>query len=228
MSRPHMNDRRFQRLFRMPKLAFASLVERLDAHGEEHARRSANGRPVGQPRAISTPVCLAMTLRYLAGGAAMDICEMYNVWDSTFYKVLKRTTVALHDALPDWPLKEALDAPTHSKLHALSEGFRARSHRNLHGAIGAIDGLLIPIRAPAGEDNAKAYHCRKGFHCVNVQGVCDADYRIIYASIARAPGAVHDSYAWSLDPMRERLHGPDSPTAAMLKRRGYYLIGDDA
>jgi hypothetical protein len=99
----------------------------------------------------------------------------------------------------------------------------------MHGAIGAIDGLLVPIRAPRSTSKKpKAYLCRKGYFCVNVQGICDARYRITYASIARAPGASHDSFAWGLDPLSKRLHGSDSPTAAMLKRRGFYLIGDDA
>ena len=98
----------------------------------------------------------------------------------------------------------------------------------MSGVIGAIDGLLIPMRAPHDSIKAKAYHCRKGFSCVNVQAIRDANYRLTYCSIARTPGAVHDSYALLRENMHQRLHDPDSPTCAMLKRRGYYLIGDDA
>ena len=229
MGRPHMTDQRFRRLFRMPRPAFDGLVKILDQYWEENKKQKQK-RPggSGRPVELSTSIQLAMTLRYLAGGAALDICEMYNVWDSHFYASLKRTIEAIYYATPDWPLLEALQSSTEADLEALSEGFRRRSHRNMRGAIGAIDGLLIPIRAPHGEANVKTYHCRKGFYAVNVQGICDADYRITYASIARAPGATHDSYAWSLDPLHNRLHGDDSPIAQMLKRRGYYLIGDDA
>jgi hypothetical protein len=159
----------------------------------------------------------------------LDIAEMYNVWDSTLYKVIHRTVTRLYDVLPDWPLTAALDADSDAPLRALSEGFHRRSGCNLSGVIGAIDGLLVPIRAPHDSLKARAYHhCRKGFSCINVQAICDTNYRLTYCSIGRTPGAVHDSYAWGRDPMHARLHSPDSPIAAMLKRRGYYLIGDDA
>lgn len=219
MQRPHMNAKRFSRLFRMPKPDFDALVVRLEEHWAH--------KGAGRRQKLSASLHLAMTLRYLAGGQELDISEMYNVWDSSFYRAVHRTITALYEVLPDWPLVRALDSDTEAPLRALSEGFRARSHANMNGAIGAIDGLLIPIRTPRGEENAKGYVCRKGFASINVQGICDASYRITYASIARAPGAVHDSFAWSLDPMHKRLHG-DSTTAAMLKRRGFYLIGDDA
>ena len=42
--------------------------------------------------------------------------------------------------------------------------------------IGAVDGTLIPIVAPATEDEP-AYVCRKGYHALNVQAVVDADMR---------------------------------------------------
>ena len=228
MARPHMTDRRFRRLFRMPKEAFDDLVGILDNYREANCQTSKYGRPVGRPQRLSTQLQLAMTLRYLAGGQVIDISEMYNVWDSTLYKVIHRTVTRLYHALPDWPLVTALNADCDAPLMALSDGFRRRSHHHMSGAIGAIDGLLVPIRAPHDSVKAKAYHCRKGFSCVNVQGICDANYRLIYCSIARTPGAVHDSFAWQRDPMHTRIHSPDSPTASMLKRRGYYLIGDDA
>lgn len=225
LRRPHMTERRFQRLFRMRRGSFDALVTRLETHWD--TTRPRKGGKTWKHWRISPTLHLAITLRYLAGGSLLDISEMYNVWDSTLYKCLKRTIEAICCVFREWPLVAALDAPTDAPLRALSEGFRARSHHNMGGIIGAIDGLLIPIKAPRGERNAKAYHCRKGFFAVNVQGICDASYRITYASIARAPGAVHDSYAWSLDPLHKRIHG-DTPTNNMLKRRGFYLIGDDA
>lgn len=40
---------------------------------------------------------------------------------------------------------------------------------------GAVDGTLIPIQAPT--DNEVAYVCRKNYHALNVQAVCDVDMR---------------------------------------------------
>jgi hypothetical protein len=39
--------------------------------------------------------------------------------------------------------------------------------------LGAVDGTLIPIKAPSVDEHL--YVCRKGFHALDVQGVCDAN-----------------------------------------------------
>ncbi|XP_046544619.1 putative nuclease HARBI1 [Haliotis rubra] len=57
--------------------------------------------------------------------------------------------------------------------------------------IGAIDGTLKPIKRPSGDDES-AYVCRKGFHAINVQAVCDSSLRFSNV-VARWPGASHDS-----------------------------------
>ena len=126
------------------------LVWLLEKYWEEQ-RKARPGRSKGPRSRIAPALHLAMTLRYLGCGQAIDISEMYNVWDATFYNCLKRTLEALGAILPKWPLVAALDAETEAPLQALSEGFLARSHRAMHGAIGAIDGLLVPIKAPSGD-----------------------------------------------------------------------------
>ena len=46
----------------------------------------------------------------------------------------------------------------------------------LPNVVGAIDGTLIPIIAPSGDDEP-AYICRKGYHAINVQAVAGPDLR---------------------------------------------------
>ena len=46
----------------------------------------------------------------------------------------------------------------------------------LQNVVGAIDGTLIPITAPSGNDEP-AYICRKGYHAINVQAVDGPDLR---------------------------------------------------
>ncbi|XP_060554375.1 putative nuclease HARBI1 [Ruditapes philippinarum] len=56
--------------------------------------------------------------------------------------------------------------------------------------IGAVDWTLIPIEAP--KENEAAYVCRKNFHALNVQAVCDTDMRFTDV-VAMWPGSQHAS-----------------------------------
>ncbi|XP_062588274.1 putative nuclease HARBI1 [Saccostrea cucullata] len=59
--------------------------------------------------------------------------------------------------------------------------------------LGCVDGTFIGIIAP--NDNEPDYVNRKGFHSLNVQAVCDANFRIT-SICAKWPGSVHDSRIW--------------------------------
>ncbi|KAK3086191.1 hypothetical protein FSP39_015880 [Pinctada imbricata] len=70
--------------------------------------------------------------------------------------------------------------------------------------IGAIDGTLIPILAP-GEDE-EAYVCRKNFHAINVQAICESNLRFTNV-VCRWPGATHDAFVLSQSKIPEHLEG---------------------
>ena len=59
------------------------------------------------------------------------------------------------------------------------------------GIIGCIDGVLIPIISPGGQD-AELYRCRKNFFALNVMAICDADM-LFTNLVVNWPGSVHDS-----------------------------------
>lgn len=83
------------------------------------------------------------------------------------------------------------------------------------GLIGCIDGVLIPIRSPGGQD-AELYRCRKGFFALNVMAVCDA--KMLFTNlVVNWPGSVHDSRVFS-----------ESGLCAALDRGDYkgILLGD--
>lgn len=89
---------------------------------------------------------LCCTLRFLAGGQAMDICLTYSVPFSTFYN---------WDYGPLWKTCLAIDAvytigltTDASKLAEYEEGYSIMSSGNMRGCVMAIDGLVIQTRAP--------------------------------------------------------------------------------
>ena len=97
---------------------------------------------------ISGEVKLAIALRMLAGGSAMDISVIFDVSEShcktVFIKVLH-----------DWIVKVnigSIDIESYLKdedaMRHVSNGFSRRSNGILCGAIGAIDGWLVKIQRP--------------------------------------------------------------------------------
>jgi len=145
-----------------------------------------------------------------------------------FYRVLKRTIERLMQTLPDFELGPALRSRDEDTLGPIMAGFAARTDGLLRGVVGAIDGLLIPIKRPGkSAGNERVYRCRKGFFAYNVQAIADVRGRFLHAQVARCPGAAHDSYAWTCSRLCHEMRG-DTPMAAWMRRTGKYLIGDDA
>ena len=58
---------------------------------------------------------------------------------------------------------------------------------------GCIDGSHVAIVAPSA--NEDVYVNRKGFHSINVQAICDHEFRFINA-VVKWPGCTHDAFIW--------------------------------
>lgn len=70
--------------------------------------------------------------------------------------------------------------------------------------LGCVDGTLIAIKPPPEREDA--YVCRKGYHAINVQGVCD-HRKILTNIVVQWPGSTHDAYIWGNSRLREWLEG---------------------
>ncbi|CAC5385073.1 HARBI1 [Mytilus coruscus] len=79
--------------------------------------------------------------------------------------------------------------------------------------LGAIDGTLIPIQWMSGDDEP-TYVCRKQYHAINVQVICDAELKFTN-TVVQWPGAAHDAFI---------LANSNIPT--IMEGQNGWLLGD--
>jgi hypothetical protein len=179
-----------------------------------------------------------MTLRYLAGASYLDLCIIFGVHKSTFYKILWETLKKLDECetLKAFVLEHAID-DAHT-CRRLAAGFAARTGGHILGCIGALDGIALKIEQPSCGNPLK-YFCRKLFNAVNVQAICDAERRFTFISM-KCAGSTHDSLAWDV----ANLHDDDEESERMstllaeseviktgcttYAPHGFFLAADDA
>jgi hypothetical protein len=86
--------------------------------------------------------------------------------------------------------------------------------------LGAADGTLIPIKAPLVDEHL--YVCRKGWHALNVQGVCDAN-NLFTNIVAHYAGSTHDAHIWNNYKLSEAFESGVIKNGWLLGDSGYGL-----
>ena len=244
-----ISDMQFRRMFRMNRATFKLLCQTITAAVGESEFKSENyiksfletedivfNRGVSMYHAhkltsggyIPGEVKLAITLRLLAGGSALDLAIIFDINEKhcirMFTKVLKKWIIL--------PNIGKIDINSYinddNALQHVSQGFSKRSNGLLKGAIGAIDGWLIKIQRPTftrdGITHSKSFFSRKGFYALNVQCVVDNEKRVLWASYSNR-GSSHDSPAFrstnlynaTLKKFKDKLY-----------RNGFFILGDSA
>ena len=94
--------------------------------------------------AVSAETRLAITLRFFAGGAVLDLLQIYNVSESECYDSIRTCTVAINNAIPvQFPHDDI------AELRRISEGFAKLSPEGLFkGCAGAVDGIVFMQKCP--------------------------------------------------------------------------------
>ncbi|XP_072142672.1 putative nuclease HARBI1 [Dermacentor andersoni] len=105
---------------------------------------------------------------------------------------------------------------TSEEKAAVKEGFLRRG--SIPGVIGCVDGSLIAIIAPKGEQKA-AFMCRKGCYALNTIFICDAGMRILAVDALR-PGSDHDAHVWRTTWLRRRF------LEGHISKASEHLLGD--
>ena len=118
--------------------------------------------------AISVEQQVMIALRFYASGAQMQVVgDTMGLDKSTVSRVIEDVTNALVDRKDQyirWPVNV-------QRLNEIKAGFYQKAH--FPNVIGCVDGTHVRIQAPS--EDEPSYVNRKGYHSINVQGICDHD-----------------------------------------------------
>ena len=221
-----LDDKEFVRRYRLNKSKFAWLARLLRPKIESTSKHRDSSKTV------IAELKLSITIRYMCGGAAVDIADLHGInAHATFYKYVNQTVTAICACEElDLPLLRENGDDLLSDIRRLRPLEREYNRRTatdkcpggvMTGCFGALDGVAIKIRAPV--KNATAYYCRKGFHSLNVQAVCDSNRRVLWVSVV-CSGSTHDCTAFHNTKLAQILRDPDHE----LAKSDLWLAGDDA
>ena len=207
-----LHEGNFTRTYRMSYEAFCQLDELLGPNMGKYPQRCPSKNP------ILPTVKVALGIRWLSGSKYQDLRDLFGISQNQVYKI--------QDLFLDAVLScDELELTALSKLNLerINKDFTAKSSEGvIRGCVGAIDGMLQPIRCPTVRDcngNQRAYHSgHYNCHGLNVQAICDAHLRFTMFCVA-TPGKSGDAVAvkyTDLDELLDRL--PE----------GFYILGDAA
>ena len=223
-----ITDKIFRRKYRMTKEHFNLLCTRIKNEVGEKAFRPDNATT---NHYISGEVRVAIGLRLLCGGSYLDLIgRAYGVESPVTVYNHFHTFTKWIEATFSFPLTNLLrglesnDPASIQRLREISADFSADSYGTFTGCIGAIDGLAIRIRCPSNVNDPANYFCRKNFHALNVQAICDRQKRILWIDPGHQ-GASHDSTAWLESNLHDKL---SEDWKEILQKHGFFIVGDSA
>ncbi len=222
-----LSELEFRRTFRMSWPDWEVLLHHFSGRLDKSFKRKVKND------FVIPDIMLAMTIRFLAGGAHQDIYGHYGVGCSTFYDNLWLSMDAI-DSIAEFAICFPYDDA--SQLRDMEAGWAARSTEfAVRGCVAALDGIIVKTVKPPrflefrdanGLDKririqqARYWQPRKCCYGLNVQVMCDAKCRITYIFI-KAPASSHDSLAFHLSALGQILkkHGLPAP---------YFIVADNA
>jgi hypothetical protein len=123
-------------------------------------------RPTAKRTALSVEQQIMIALRFYGSGAQLQVVGDTLSFDkSTVSRVVDSVTDALmarKDQHIKWPMEI-------QQLNNIKEGFYKKAH--FPNVIGCVDGTHVRIQSPT--EDEPSYVNRKGYHSINVQGICD-------------------------------------------------------
>ena len=168
-------------------------------------------RETERSKALSVQTQLFCTLRFLATGSFQQVvADLHGVSKASVSRSVHNVCLALcHHA------REFISFPSGSaEIRKTKENFFLLS--GLPNTLGVIDGTLFPIKGPSIDKHFNV--CRKGYHAMNVQAVCDTKLKFVDV-VVRYPGSTHDAYIWKNCAVADRFE---------RRELDGWLVGDSA
>ena len=175
-----LSDESFKYRYRVNKEIANDLCALLHDDLQRSTRRS---------RSLPVTLQILVTLKYFATGTFQQgNADLHGLHRTTVSRTIHRVAAAMCRHRHEY-----IKFPqTQMELQQVKEGFYDMS--DFPNVLGAVDGSLIPIFAPKKDEHL--FVCRKGYHALNIQGICKANMAFTNI-LAKYPGSTHDAYIWS-------------------------------
>ncbi|XP_068734006.1 putative nuclease HARBI1 [Montipora capricornis] len=171
-------------------------------------------RNTGRNAPLDPEIQVLTALRYFASGSFLKVvADTMGISKASASRCVHSFTQCLKSIAGEWiifPTSREEVNETMTKFYSIGA---------FPKVMGAIDGTLIPIRAPAKEEHL--YVCHKGFHAINVMAVCDAEMRFTNI-VAKWHGSVHDSAIFNGSALQIHMETKQQE-GWLLGDRGYAL-----
>jgi hypothetical protein len=218
---PDYENAKYRNFFRLSKVTFDFLLQLVAADlTPEYTHLPQDTKPPRQR--------LAITLHWMGrSGVYDDVAAHWEVGKSTVCQILHQTVDVLVTRLRNKVIQFPRRGPDRDRLFTLMSELSG-----LPMCAGAIDGCLIPVKKPHGEQGA-SFFCYKQHFAILLLGVVDAKGRFTYVDTG-VPGSVGDAGAWADSQLKVRLAEGTafSGTQPWTELEGLvikpYLVGDAA
>ena len=172
-------------------------------------------RPTNRSSSLPVSLQIMITLRYYASGSYLNVIgDAHGV-----------SKMAVSRSITDVTRFIVRDITKYIKFPMTNEEQMSVKYaffdiKEFPLVLGAIDGTLIPIKVPSVDE--PLYVCRKGYHALNIQCVCDANYLFLDV-VAKWPGSAYDSHIWNNCKLSEAFESGIIKDGWLLGDSGYGL-----
>ena len=172
-------------------------------------------RPTKRTQSMSVATQVLTALRFYATGSFQkDAGDLHGISQASVSRCVSAVSSSLCNVASHY-----ISFPDQLAQQRIMAAFN--NIANFPNVLGCVDGTQIPITAPHTSEHL--FVCRKGFHALNVQVVCDHQLRFTNI-VAKWPGSAHDSFVWSNSGIYHQLkQRPPDELGWLLGDSGYPL-----